>query len=86
MGEWLLGFLIDQPIHGTIQNKLKNNGGQVPTPELQAILAEAQRGLAHLDEDTWLEWGSLLFSHRVATTEIRGKLAILATRSAEIEV
>jgi hypothetical protein len=85
MGESLLGSLIDQPIHGTVQNKLQNNGGQVATPELQVILAEAQRGLAHLDKDSWLEWGSLLFSHRAATTEIRGKLAILAMRSVEIE-
>jgi hypothetical protein len=50
-----LGSLIDWPIHGTVQHKLKNNGGQVATPELQTILAEAQRGLAHVDEDSWLE-------------------------------
>jgi hypothetical protein len=42
----------------------------VAIPELQAILAKAQRGLAHLDEDSWLEWGSLLFPHLSATADI----------------
>jgi hypothetical protein len=47
------------------------------------VLQEAWKGFVHLNQITWLAWGSLLLPHMPATLEIEDKLQALAIRIQE---
>jgi hypothetical protein len=53
------------------------------SPNIQAILQEAWKGFAHLNQITWLAWGLLLLPHMPATLGIDDKLWALAIRIQE---
>jgi hypothetical protein len=55
------------------------------SPDLQAMLQEARRGFAHLNQVTWLSWGLLLLPHMPATSAINDKLEALAIKIQEAE-
>jgi hypothetical protein len=55
------------------------------SPDLQALLQEARKGFAHLNQIAWLSWGSLLLPHMAATSVIDDKLEALAIKIQEAE-
>jgi hypothetical protein len=55
------------------------------SPDLQAMLQEARKGFAHINQIAWLRWGSLLLPHMPATLAIDDKLQVLVIRIQEAE-